>query len=410
MSPRVTRARLSVLTFLLFFGFGATGPVMSLYLQGRLGFSGTETGLILSVSALSALVSPFVSAVVADRLISAERLFGVLLLAGGALMGALHRTQAFWAFLTLYLLHYLAVGATASLANAIVFHKIEDRREYGSIRVWGTVGWIAVAWVFGWLWLRGPDGAPIPERLPDALLLSALSMVGLGIYAFTLPPSVGANRSVKTELLPRTAFEVLRRPAVAWLALATAAAAVTDRIYYYGAAIYLVQIGVGEPDVLPVLSLGQVPEIFAMLLLGRLTRRLGLAPVLLLGTLCNVLRYLCFVFGRQSPAAAIVGILMHGLTYAFFFSTVYILLDGMTHRESRSGVHQLFGLVTTGLGGLLGSWLAGVVMDACRLPDGSVGFGLFWSIPLGISIGATAAAYRGLGRGDPNPPAVEGRV
>jgi MFS family permease len=407
MVPQITTFRLSIVTFFLFFGFGATGPVMSLYLQDRLHFTGTQTGLILSMSAFSALVSPVVCSVLADRLISAERLdrlisaerlFGVLLLLGGALMGALYRTESFPVFLVLYLCYYLAVGATASLANVVIFHRIEDRRHYGYVRVWGTFGWIAVAWVFGWLWLRGSGGNPIPERLPDALLLCALSLGGLGLYAFTLPSTVVLNRDARPEFLPRAAFEVVRRPAVLWLALITMAAGVTDRIYYYSAAIFLKQSGVSEPNVLPLLSTGQIPEVFAMILLGRLTTRLGLVPVILLGALCNIARYAFFILANGSRAALTAGILMHGLTYAFFFSTVFILLDSMTEQGSRAGVHQLFTLLSSGVASLLGNWLAGAAMDACRLPDGTVRFDLLWSIPFVIAIAVSLALVWGLRR------------
>ena len=393
--------RLSLVTFLLFFGFGATAPVMSLYLQDRLHFTGTQTGLVMSASALSAPLSPVICSFLADRVISAERLFAFLLLVGGGLMGALYRTDSFAAFLALYLLHSVAVGATASLLNAIIFHKLEDRRQYGRIRVWGTLGWIAVAWVFGWLWLRGAGGQPLPERLPDALLLCALSMVGLGLYSFTLPPSVELNRGAKPELLPRVAFAIVRQPAAVWLALVTLAANVTDRIYTYSAAIFLVQSGVSEPNVLPMLSVGQIPEIFAMLFLGRLTARLGLVRVMLLGALCNVARYGFFIFGG-SRLALIAGIAMHGLSFTFFFSTVFILLDSMAQRESRAGVHQLFTLVYGGIGGLLGSWIAGGLMDACRLPYGTIRFDILWSVPFAIAAAVAGALAWGLRRAYPS--------
>ena len=123
-----------------------------------------------------------------------------------------------------------------------------------------------------------------------------------------------------------------------------------------------------------------------MVFLGRLTMRLGLVPVMLLGALFNVARYAFFLFGGGGPAMLVLGILMHGAAYTFFFSTAFILLDGMTQRESRAGVHQLFTLAYGGVGGILGSWLAGAHLDACRIDGNTVNFHAFWLMPFGIAV------------------------
>ena len=391
MTSIFTHFRLSTVTFFLYFALGAFTPVFGLYLTDRLHFSGRESGLIMSASALSALVSPLVCSFLADRVISAERLFGILLIGGGGLMGVLFKITAFWPFLLVYLLYTVTVGATGSLSNAIIFHQVGDRREYGRIRVWGSLGWIAVAWVFGWLWLRGTGGAPMPQRLPDALLLCALTMVALGCYSFTLPASVTPDRRRQPEFFPRAAFAILRRPEVLGLAMITLAANITDRTYYYATAIFLKQSGVAEANVMPLMSLGQIPEVFGMIFLGRLITRLGLVPVMLLGSLFNIARYLFFIFGG-GPVTLILGILMHGFAYAFFFAAVFILLDGLTEKESRAGVHQLFTLVYSGLGALLGSWIAGAILDACKSADGhTVNFHRFWFMPLTLAVAVTLA-------------------
>ncbi len=386
MFAAIAKSRLATVTFLLYFALGAVTPVLGLYLTDRLHFTGRQSGLIMSASAVSALVSPLVCSFLADRVISAERLFSLLLLAGGALMAVLYKVTAFWPFLVLYLLYTVTVGATGSLSNAIIFHHVADRREYGRIRVWGTLGWIAVALAFGWLWLRGSGGRAIPERLPDALMLAALAMGALGLYALTLPASVELKRGTKPEFFPRSAFAVMRRPEALWLAFLVLAANVTDRTYYYAAAIFLKQGGISEANVMPMLSIGQILEVLAMLYLGRVTTRLGLVPVMLLGALFNVARYAFFLFGGGGPAMLTLGILMHGAAYTFFFSTAFILLDGMTQRENRAGVHQLFTVVYGGVGGILGSWIAGALLDYCRLDKNTVCFHAFWLMPFGIAV------------------------
>lgn len=361
--------------------------MISKYLLDSLHFSGRQTGLIMSVSAVSTLITPLVGCFLADRILPAERLLGISLLLGGSILFALYQVHSFWLFLGGYFCYTVAIGPAASLLNAIIFHQLPDRREYGSIRVWGTAGWIAVAWVFGWLWMRGRDGAAIPERLPDALLLSAMISITLGLCSFTLPASLPPQNGKKIEFLPKEAFAVARKPAFLWLAAITMMANITDRFYYYAVAKFLVQDGkFSEANMMPVQSLGQLPEVVAMLVLGRLTTRLGLLPVMILGAACNIARYTLFIAGNGSTATVIAGVLMHGLAYAFFFSTVFILLDSMTDQTSRAGAHQLFTLLYSGTGGVLGSWIAGIATDAFRMDDGRLHFQYLWSVPLAFSL------------------------
>ena len=412
MRAPITHFQLSSLTFFLYFALGAVTPMISLYLLNYLHFSGKQTGLILSVSAVSALVSPLVSSFLADRVLPAERLFGYCLLIGGTMMGVLYQTHSFTAFLVGYFFYMVAAGPAVTLSNTIIFHKIRDRREYGQIRAWGTAGWIAVAWVFGWLWLRGADGQTIPDRMPDALLLSSIFAIGLGLWSFTLPASIELKRNGKPEFIPRSALAVARQPAFIGLAVITLMANITDRFYYYAAGKFLVQgCGVKESNMMPMLSIGQIPEVFAMALLGRLTTRLGLLPVMLLGAGCNIARYVFFIFGNGSTLATVAGIFMHGLAYAFFFSTVFILLDSLTEKESRAGVHQLFTLCYSGSGGVLGSWIAGFSTDACMNADGVIDFQKLWCVPLGFSLVvfiSLAISYRHFAAHLPDPaPAPE---
>jgi MFS family permease len=383
--------QLSSLTFFLYFALGAVTPMISLYLLNYLHFSGKQTGLIMSVSAISALVSPLVSSFLADRILPAERLFGYCLLIGGMMMGILYQTHSFVAFLVGYFFYTVAIGPAATLSNAIIFHKIQDRREFGRIRAWGTAGWMVVAWVFGWLWLRGGDGQTVPDRMPDALLLSSIVAISLGLWSFTLPVSVELKHDRSPEFLPRQALAIARRPAFIGLALITLMANITDRFYYYAAGKFLVQdCGVKESNMMPMLTIGQIPEVFAMILLGRLTTRLGLLPVMLMGAACNVARYCFFIFGNGSTPATVAGIFMHGLAYTFFFSTVFILLDSLTEKESRSGVHQLFTLAYSGIGGVLGSWIAGFSTDACMNAAGVINFHALWCVPLSFSLAVFA--------------------
>lgn len=347
--PRGIPVRLSTMMFFQFFGLGAVIPVLSLYLTGSLHFSGFRAGWILSMPAIAAFVSPLVVSVAADRWIVAERLYGLLHLGAACFMGFLAVQQDFFSFLLGYLGFSLFFGPTSALANAITFHHSPgSRRRFGNIRVWGTLGWIAVAWAFGFFWLHGH-----PDRLVDALWVSSATSLFLGVYAFSLP-SERAPRFGGGRVLPVEALRVYRFTPVLVLSATSMMVALVDRYYYFGTAPFLRAVGFEEGLILPAMSLGQVSEIAAMAVLAGLIQHLGLQRVLAAGILAEVVRFAALFIGR--PVFVILtGLFFHGIAYGCFFTAAYIALDGHCDTKSRSGVHLLFAVVTSGIGNLTGS-------------------------------------------------------
>ncbi len=103
------------------------------------------------------------------------------------------------------------------------------------------------------------------------------------------------------------------------------------------------------------MTLGQFSEIFFMLALPFFTKRLGIKKVLLLGLITAAIRYGFFVYGGAEEyftyALLFLGILLHGVSYDFYYVTAYIYVDKKSagtyaHRSARayhpllSGIRQ----------------------------------------------------------------------
>ena len=126
--------------FLHFFVLGCTNPIMSVYLRQYLGFSGLQAGLILATGSVAALAGPFMGSFVADRLLSAERLFALNHLLGGLLLLGVYLSRDFLAVLLLGLFWMFFIGPCTSLANAVTFHHLPHKSgQFGIIRVWGQI-------------------------------------------------------------------------------------------------------------------------------------------------------------------------------------------------------------------------------------------------------------------------------
>ena len=103
--------------------------------------------MILAMSMVSSVIALLAGTFIADRLINSERLVGAVQSAGSLIMIVLAFQKDFTVFLALYLIYSLVIGPTMSLTNTIVLHHQPDaKKNYGLVRVWGTIGWIAAAW------------------------------------------------------------------------------------------------------------------------------------------------------------------------------------------------------------------------------------------------------------------------
>jgi nucleoside transporter len=366
--------------FMQFFIGGAFIPVLSLYLINHLHFSGSQAGIIIALTSLGSMVAPLFTAYVADRFVRSEHLLGICHLAGGMLMYAFAGQKTFVPATLLYLAYTLVSTPTFALTNAIVFHHSPGtRRRFGAMRVWGTIGWIAVAWLFSFLWLRGGGTGVAENRLPDALKLAAFASFALGAFAFTLPASRRLEEN-PAGLLPLHTLRVFKNPKVALFCVFMLFMTIVDRFYYFGTAPFLHAIGFQDKNIMPAMSLGQIPEVFGMVLLGWLLATSGSIKIMLLGIGFDLFRYAACAFGGP-PELIIAGLAVHGLAYTFVYTTAAIYLDGFCDKASRTGVHQLFGMLTSGVGNFSGSILVGATLDRCTSAGGMIDYRRFWLTP-----------------------------
>ena len=128
-----------------------------------LGFSGAQIGWIFATQAIACVAGLYFGGQIADRMLSTEKLLSVLHLVGGLAMFALAYQTTFWSFFFVMLAYQLAYMPTMSLTNAVVFHHVTDpQRDFGKIRLWGTIGWIAASWPLCSSW----PAKPAPIRMP----------------------------------------------------------------------------------------------------------------------------------------------------------------------------------------------------------------------------------------------------
>ena len=212
--------RLAVMMFLEYLIWGSWLPLLALYLADVLGFSGGQIGWIFATQAIACLFGLYFGGQIADRMLSTEKLLAVLHLVGGAAMFALAYQTTFWSFFAVMLVYQLAYMPTMSLTNAIVFHHVTDpQNDFGKVRLWGTIGWIAASWPFVFI-LAGKTGTELHAALSSIFTIAGISSIALAVFSLTLPHTPPSKRETPASA-PMEAVKLLRDPVMLVLFVAT---------------------------------------------------------------------------------------------------------------------------------------------------------------------------------------------
>ena len=364
-----TRVKLSVLMFLQYFVWGAWYVTMGTWLGQTLHFSGEQIGLAAGSTALAAMISPFFMGMVADRFLATEHILAALHIVGGLVLFYASLQTTFGSFYWILLVYTLCYMPTLALSNSISFHQMRDPgREFPAIRVLGTIGWIVAGLVVGTL---GLEATAMPLRL------AAAGSVVLGVFCLALPhtPPQKHSRATFVDILGLDALKLLGERSFAVFVIGSFLICIPLQFYYAFANLFLNELNV--TNAAGKMTLGQMSEIFFMLVMPWFFRRLGVKYMLLVGMAAWTARYALFAYGNSSDLVWMLyaGILLHGICYDFFFVTGQIYVDRRAPGDLRAAAQGLIAFVTLGVGMFIGSWVSGRVVDAfaTSLPSAAQG-------------------------------------
>ena len=415
------RFKLFVMMALEFFIWGAWLPLIFTYLPG-LGFSPGQQGLILNAFPVAAVIGMFFSNQFCDRNFAAQKFLGFSHLVGGLAMIGMAGTQSFWPFFGLMLLHCLFYVPTLSIVNSIAFANLRDsRKEFGLVRMGGTIGWVLAAWPFTFILV---DWGKVHAANPQGLIAWVGTVLGSGLagdafksatrYTFLVAGAASLALAAFSFLLPHTppkkaeeggmerlawleALKLLKHPFVLVLWIVTLIDSFVHNCYFNWTSGFLGTAadagGVGIPGnwIMPVMSLGQVAEILTMFALGATLKRLGWRATMIVGILGYPMRFAVYAFFPQHPGLIILVQILHGVCYAFFFATVYILVDAYFPKDVRSSAQGLFNVMILGGGALVANSICPYLGQTVFTHAGVTDFHGLFLVPLTCGLVAALA-------------------
>jgi len=375
MSSNV-RLKLSVMMFLQYFVWGAWSVTMGTWLAETLRFSGEQIGLAYGTTAVAAMISPFFVGMIADRFFATERLLAVLHMIG-ALVLFYASTQTSFVPLYLVLLAYtLCYMPTLALSNSLSFRQMSDPgREFPGVRVLGTIGWIVAGLLVGTM---GLEATAMPMRL------AAVGSIVLGTFCLVLPhtpPQKSGHRVRWSDVLGLDALKLLGDWSFAIFVLGSFLICIPLQFYYTFTNPFLNELNV--TNAAGKMTLGQMSEIFFMLVMPWFFRRLGIKYMLLAGMAAWAARYLFFAGGNNGSLVWMLyaGIILHGVCYDFFFVTGQIYVDRKAPGDLRAAAQGFIAFATLGVGMFIGSWLSGKVVDVFSVSETRHMWDRIWLVP-----------------------------
>jgi nucleoside transporter len=380
----VIQVRLFLMMLLQLAIWGAYMPKLFPYM-GQLGFAAWQQSLVGSAWGIASILGIFFSNQFADRNFSAERFLAVSnVISGIALLGCAFFTD-FWSFFGSYLVFSLLYVPSMSVSNAIAFASLRDpAKQFGTIRMGGTIGWIMVSWPF--VFLLSADAGPEQVRL--IFVVAAIVAFVFAAYSLTLPHTPPKRDAAGADPLAwREAFKLLGIPAIAVLFLVTFIDSVVHNGYFMMVDNYLTKrVGIDANLTMIVQSLGQVAEIVTMFILGFVLIRLGWKITLIVGILGHAVRFLAFAYFPDSIPTVIAVQLLHGICYAFFFATVYIFVDAAFPKDVRASAQGLFNLLILGIGNVAASFLFPPLIAQWTDASGAVDYRTLFMVPAGMAV------------------------
>ena len=408
--------RLTVMSFLQFFVWGAWLITIGNYWFATKQWSGAEFGAVFSTLGISSILMPALIGIIADRWVSAEKLYGILHILGGLALCYLPQvnnpTTFYWVIFGAMLCYMPSISLSNSVAYTILKNNnYEVVKVFPPIRVWGTVGFIAAMWITN---LSGNKASA------NMFYIAAIAAFILGIYTFALPKcppqkQIEGDASFAKKL-GLNAFKLFGNYKMALFFIFS---------MFLGGALQLTNMYgdtyLSEFAKVPqyadsfvvkystiIMSISQISETLFILAIPFFLKRFGIKQVMLISMLAWVLRFGWFAYGNPADGLwmIIMSCVVYGMAFDFFNISGSLFIETSTDSTMRSSAQGLFMMMSNGFGAFFGGIISGQVIDIFFTHNGVRDWHNIWLSFAGYAL-VVAIAFAILFKHKHNPNELE---
>lgn len=365
--------RLTLMSFLQFFVWGAWLITVGNYWFGTKQWSGEQFGAIFSTLGLSSIIMPAITGIIADKWINAEKLYGVLHILGGLALIYIPQVEDPITFYWVIFGAMLCYMPTISLSSSVTFNILKNNnfdvvKVFPPIRVWGTIGFIAA------MWLTNLSGNKASANM---FYIAAIAAIILGIYSFTLPKcppqKLIAENATLTQKLGLDAFKLFGTYKMALFFIFSMFLGGALQLTNMYGDVFLSEFGkipeyansiVVTKSTL-IMSISQISETLFILAIPFFLKRFGIKQVMLISMLAWVLRFGLFAYGNPADGLwmIVLSCVVYGMAFDFFNISGSLFVETTTDSKMRSSAQGLFMMMSNGFGAFFGGIVSGFVID-----------------------------------------------
>ncbi|MBU3545408.1 MFS transporter [Polynucleobacter sp. MWH-Mekk-B1] len=346
--------------FFLYFAYvGLVSPYASLFFLDR-GFNVIEIAVLMSMLQITRIVGPFSWGWLSDYLSNRVGIIRFCACLAALVFVCIFFLNSYLAFFVwMFVLHTILSSLMPLGESATVHALFKDNsfdKRYGRLRLWGSIGFIAMVLVAGELFQRkGIELYPIVGMI----VLSLLALITFLLHE----PKMERRKMVKGELLV-----VLFNPDVRWFLLSGFFMIFAHAALYVFYSLYLSNLGYNKFQIGLFWALGVFAEVIFFYFQSKVLSRLDAEVVLQASFGVGVVRFALIALYPLTPVLIFAQIL-HAGTFAAHHSAATKLLQRWFTGPLQARGQALMATISYGLGGTLGGLCAGWIWDAFQPRD-----------------------------------------
>ena len=343
--------RLAAVYFFYFAYLGAFAPYFSLYLNS-LGIAAAGIGAIMSLPQLVRIFAPHLWGWLADRSGYRLRVARIGTVIGTVIYCGLFAATEFDAlYAVVLLMSFFLSAALPQVETTTLSHLGDHSAQYGRVRVWGSIGFLAAVLIVGYVL----DVLPIHTLL----WIMLATLVALTVLLMLVPEAPQTAHAHDHTPIAR----VMREPRVIALIVACALMAVAHGPYYTFYSIHLVGYGYTKGAVGWLWALGVICEIAIFFWMAHLFRAFTLRQVLITSFALAAMRFAIIASCGDNLALLLFAQTLHAATFGSFHAAALGYVHRFFRGRNQARGQAIYTSLTFGLGGTLGGLYAGYAWE-----------------------------------------------